>query len=251
MPALSILLLILALLPTAGRAEDPLRIYAAASLGNALTDIAAAWEQDGHAKATLVFAASATVARQVAAGAPADLFASADRRWMDHLAARGKIVAASRVDLLGNELVLIAPRGRGLAVRMDPAFDLPGAFDGRLCAGEPEVVPAGTYAKQALIRFGWWDALSSRLVGVEDVRTALAFVERGECPLGVVYATDAAISDKVEVVGRFPAGSHDAIVYPFARVTGAPPAAGAFLDHLGSDTAQAIFRRHGFVPLRE
>jgi len=236
-----------ALLPLALHAEDAVRVYAAASLTNAMGDIAAAWQKDGHPKATLVFAASSALAKQIENGAPADVFGSADRKWMDYLAQRKKIDAATRVELLGNELVLIVPKGKAFPVTVDKGFDLPGAYKGKLCTGEPDVVPVGTYAKQALTSLGWWSALSPRVVGTDDVRTALAFVERGECPLGIVYATDAAISTKVEIVGRFPPGSHDPIVYPFALVGGAGSQAGAFLEYLKSDAAQAIFRQHGFT----
>jgi molybdate transport system substrate-binding protein len=239
-------LLVLVLSATA-RAEDPVRVYAAASLTQALGEIADLWPQSRHARPALVFAASSALAKQVEHGANVDLFASADRRWMDYLAQRNRIEPGSRVDLLGNALVLIAPRGRGVAVRMDPGFDLPGAFEGRLCTGEPGSVPAGTYAKQALVALGWWTGLASRVVGTEDTRAALAFVERGECPLGIVYATDAAISGKVEIVGRFPAGTHEPIVYPFAVVSGAGPPAHAFLRFLRSEAAHAVFRRHGFT----
>jgi molybdate transport system substrate-binding protein len=249
MRMLSRLLLSFVLISATAQAADPVKVYAAASLTNALTDIGAAWESAGHAKPTLVFAASSALAKQIENGAPAQVFASADRKWMDYLVQRKKIEAASRRELLGNELVLIAPKGRAFAVKVENGFDLAGAFKGKLCTGEPDVVPVGTYAKQALTKFGWWSTLSSRVVGTDDVRTALAFVERGECPLGVVYATDAAISEKVEVIARFPAGSHDPIVYPFALVTGAGPEAGAFLDYLVTDAAQAVFKRYGFVPL--
>lgn len=229
------------------RAQVAIRVYAAASLTHAIGEISAAWQRAGHPRPTLVFAASSALAKQIENGAPADLFVSADRKWMDYLARRRKIDPASRVDLLGNELVLIAPTGRGFPVTMDKGFDLAGAFAGKLCTGEPDVVPAGTYAKQALVAYGWWTALAPRMVGTDDVRTALAFVERGECPLGIVYATDAAISTKVEIIGRFPAGTHDPIVYPFAIVAGAGPQAGAFVEYLRSDAAQQIFRKHGFT----
>jgi len=238
----------LALIPATLHAEDPVRVYAAASLTNAIGDVATAWQQDGHPKATLVFAASSALAKQIENGAPADVFASADRKWMDYLAQRKKIDGATRTELLGNELVLIAPKGKTFPVTVDKGFDLGGAYKGKLCTGEPDVVPVGTYARQALTAMGWWSALSPRIVGTDDVRTALAFVERGECPLGIVYATDAAISEKVEIVGRFPAGSHEPIVYPFALVVGAGLQARAFLEYLESDAAQAIFRRHGFTP---
>jgi molybdate transport system substrate-binding protein len=230
------------------RAEEAVRIYAAASLTNALTEVADAWQRAGHPKPTLVFAGSPTLAKQVESGAPADILASADQTWMDYLAQRGKVDRAFRVDLLGNELVLITPRGRGFSLKLEKGFDLAGAFEGRLCTGDPEVVPAGIYAKQALTTYGWWSALSSRIVGTDDVRTALAFVQRGECALGIVYATDAAIGgDKVQIVGRFPAESHDPVVYPFAIVPGAGPQAPAFFAYLRSDAAQQVFRKHGFT----
>lgn len=242
------LLLLLALFPFAVPAETPARVYAAASLTNALTDIAAHWTQAGHARPTLVFAASSALAKQIENGAPADVFASADRRWMDYLAKRKKIDGPSRVERLGNELVLIAPAGHAFAVEMKPGFDLAGAFSGKVCTGEPDVVPVGTYAKQALTQMGWWTALAPRIVGTDDVRTALAFVERGECPLGIVYATDAAISTKVVVIARFPADLHLPIVYPFALVTGAHPDALGFFSYLQSGDAAAVFTRYGFVP---
>ena len=248
MRSLPAVALLLCLCASPSRAEDAVRIYAAASLTNAIGEISTAWEQAGHPKPTLVFAATSALAKQVANGAPADLFASADRKWMDYLAQRKKIDPASRVDLLGNELVLIVPKGRAIAVTLDKSFDLADAFEGKLCTGEPDVVPVGTYAKQALTSYGWWASLAPRVVGTDDVRTALAFVERGECPLGIVYATDAAVSSKVEIVGRFPPGAHDPIVYPFAVVTGAGPQAGPYLEFLRSDAAQRIFGKHGFSP---
>jgi len=230
---------------------EPLRIYAAASLSNALTDIAAQWQKQGHEAPVLVFSASSALARQIEAGAPADLFASADLKWMDYLDTRGKIVASSRRHLLGNRLVLIAPSGRRLPVEMRAGFDIAAAFQGKLCTGEPGVVPVGIYARQALEALGWWAPLQGRIVGTDDVRSALAFVERGECPLGIVYATDAAISDKVEVLAAFPENTHAAIVYPFAAVAGGRPQAGAFLDYLQTSAiAAGLFERHGFTLTR-
>lgn len=240
--------LLLLLSISTARAADVVRVYAATSLTNAIGEISDAWSRAGHPKPTQVFAASSALAKQIENGAPADVFASADRKWMDYLAQRKKIDPATRLDLLGNELVLIAPKDRGFAVTMDKRFDLPGAYAGKLCTGEPDVVPVGTYAKQALNSYGWWTALAPRVVGTDDVRTALAFVERGECPLGIVYATDAAISTKVAIIGRFPPGTHDPIVYPFAIVAGAGSQSGAYLEFLRSDAAQQIFRKHGFTP---
>jgi molybdate transport system substrate-binding protein len=232
------------------RAEEPVRVFAAASLTNALGDIAAQWQKAGHPAPSLAFGASSTLAKQIDAGAPADLIASADQSWMDYLGNRERIVSASRVDLLGNELVLIVPKDHRFSVTMAANFDLGRSFSGKLCTGEPGVVPVGNYAKQGLEYFGWWAALAGRIVGTDDVRTALVFVERGECPLGIVYATDAAISDKVEILARFPPESHKPIVYPLALVRDARPGAQAFLDFLkGSPEAAAIFQHYGFSRL--
>jgi molybdate transport system substrate-binding protein len=249
-PWLAVLAAVLCLSSAPGRAEGPVRVFAAASLTNALTEIAVRWQAAGHPAPVLAFGGSSMLAKQVEAGAPADLFAAADKSWMDYLDSRGLIDRTSRVDLLGNELVLIAPQGRGFRVEMKPGFDFAGAFSGKLCTGEPGVVPAGTYAKAALQSLGAWDALQGRIVGAEDVRTALRFVERGECGAGIVYATDAAASTKVEVVAPFPAGSHPPIVYPFALVKGARPEARAFLEFLRKDpVATAVFDHCGFARL--
>lgn len=234
------------------RAEEPVRVFAAASLTNALNDVAGRWQDSDHPAPGLTYAASSTLARQIEAGAPADLFASADLAWMDYLEKRGKIASATRVNLLGNELVLIVPKGRRFPVEMKAGFDFAGAFKGKLCTGEPGVVPVGIYAKQSLEALGWWAPLQGRIVGTDDVRTALAFVERGECPVGIVYATDAAISDKVEILDRFPAHTHKPIVYPFALVKNARPEARVLLDYLKtSPDATAVFSRHGFVLLKQ
>lgn len=227
--------------------EAPVRVFAAASLTNALDDIAAQWQRLGHPRPSLAHGASSALAKQVEAGAPADVFASADQRWMDYLDQRGRIDRATRVNLLGNTLVLIAPRGRRFAVKMQRGFGIAAAFAGKLCTGEPGVVPVGVYARQSLEHLGWWQPLQGRIVGTDDVRAALAFVERGECAAGIVYATDARISDRVEVIATFPAGTHAPIIHPFALVANARPQARAFLRHLQSAEAAAVFRRHGFT----
>ncbi|MES2683668.1 MAG: molybdate ABC transporter substrate-binding protein [Pseudomonadota bacterium] len=233
------------------RAEDAVRVFAAASLSNALNDLGGQWEKAGHAKPSLAYAASSALAKQVEAGAPADVFASADLGWMDYLDQRGRIASHTRVNLLGNTLVLIAPKGRSFAVDMSRDFDLAQAFKGKLCTGEPGVVPVGIYARQSLEALGWWAALQGRIVGTDDVRTALAFVERGECAAGIVYATDAAISSKVTVLASFPASTHKAIVYPFALVKDARPEAAGFLDYLKTSAEAArVFQHHGFTLLK-
>jgi molybdate transport system substrate-binding protein len=231
-------------------AEGSVRVFAAASLTNALTDIGAKWKAAGHAAPSLAFASSSALAKQIDSGAPADVFASADSTWMDYLDQRGKIDEGSRADLLGNELVLIAPKGKPVTVVMKPDFNLAGAFVGKLCTGEPGVVPVGIYAQQSLQNLGWWDALQGRIVGTDDVRTALTFVERGECPLGIVYATDAKISDKVEVVARFPGSTHNPIVYPIALVKSGRAEARAFFEYMTtSPAAAAIYTQYGFTRL--
>lgn len=242
------LLLLVAMVLAPALAEPPVRVFAAASLTNALDEIGAHWAKAGHPKPSVAYAASSALAKQIEAGAPADVFASADRPWMDYLDKRGRLQSGTRGNVVGNTLVMIVPVGRRFPVRMQRGFDLSGAFEGRLCTGEPGVVPVGIYARQALQHLGWWDALQRRVVGTDDVRTALAFVERGECPLGIVYATDARISRKVEVLATFPASTHAPIVYPFAIVKGARPEAQAFLHFVRtSPTAAAIFRKHGFT----
>jgi molybdate transport system substrate-binding protein len=233
------------------RAEEAVRVFAAASLSNALNDISEQWRKAGHPSPSLAYAASSALAKQIEADAPADVFASADLSWVDYLDRRGKISSGTRVNLLGNRLVLIAPKGQGFAVEMDKGFDFANAFEGKLCTGEPGVVPVGIYAKQSLQALAWWTRLQNRIVGTDDVRTALAFVERGECPAGIVYATDAAISGKVEVLASFPADSHKAIVYPFALAKGARPEATGFLDYVKTSAeAAAVFQRYGFTLLK-
>ncbi len=235
------------LLAPAAQAAD-ITVYAAASLTDVIKTIATNYESEhpaSHIKPS--FASSSTLARQIEAGAPADLYASADKQWMDYLQTRQLIDKSSRKELLGNSLVLIAPLEQARTVRMvkGPAPD----FSGRLCMGDPEHVPAGIYGKQALQSLGWWSSLEKRVVGTEDVRTALAFVQRGECPLGVVYATDAAASDKVMIAGRFPADSHDAIVYPFALLPRASAEARDFYRYLQAPAARAVFAKAGFAVL--
>jgi molybdate transport system substrate-binding protein len=246
--AVAILALLLQCASASG--AEPVRVFAAASLTDALTAVAAAWQQRGHAAPQLVFGGSATLARQVESGAPADVFASADARWMDHLQQAGRLEPGTRIDLLGNALVLVAPKGRAFKVEVQRNFRFTDAFKGKFCMGEPGVVPVGTYGRQALQNLGWWDALQGRVVGSDDVRAALAFVARGECAAGLVYATDAAASDQVEIVASLPVTLHAPIVYPFALLKDAPPAAAQFLAFVRSEEAMTIFLRYGFVRAR-
>ncbi len=245
----SCVLLLALSMSLAARSAEPSRVFAAASLTNALSDIGALWQQAGHPAPLLDFAASSTLAKQIEAGAPADLFASADVAWMDELASRGLLAPGTRIDLLGNELVLIAPKGHAFKVRMEAAFKFGDSFSGKLCTGEPGVVPVGRYAQQSLQALGWWEALRGRIVGTDDVRAALAFVEQGECAAGIVYGTDAAISSKVEVIAIFPPATHDPITYPFALINGSGAESQALLEFLrNSPAAAGIFRHYGFTP---
>ena len=237
------------LMSSAALAEDKVTVFAAASLTNALADISTAYEKEKGAKVTQSYAASSALAKQIENGAPADIFISADTKWMDYLQDKKRIDAASRSNLLGNKVVLIAPKGRGFKVDFNASFDFAKAFDGRLCTGDVEAVPIGIYAKQALGNLNWWNGVKTRIVGAQDVRAALAFVARGECAAGIVYETDARVSDKVEIIGVFPAETHTPVVYPVARVAGAKNPDSAFLTYLKSPLAADIFRKYGFTPL--
>ncbi|MCW7541977.1 molybdate ABC transporter substrate-binding protein [Aquabacterium sp. A7-Y] len=238
---------------TAAAAE--LTVFAAASLTQALQEAGRVFQARGGQAPRFAFAASSTLARQIEAGAQAQLFLSADQAWMDYLAQRRLIEPASRVDLLGNRLVLVTPAERPLRQSLQKGWDpatLLGA-NGRLATGDPAHVPVGKYAQAALTRLGSWPAVEPRLVRADSVRAALALVERGEVPAGIVYQTDAALSKAVQVAGVFPAESHPPIVYPMALVAGAsgPAAAQAREFHAWLRGAQAaeIFKRHGFTVL--
>lgn len=220
-------------------------LFAAASLTNALTDAAKSFEASHEGvKVKTSFAASGALAKQIEAGAPVDIFIAADNKWMDYLINKGKIEQSSRWNLAGNTLVLIAPKGKGFPVRLEQNFAFGKAFTGKLCTGETESVPVGIYAKEALKNLGWWDGIRSRIVGTDDVRAALDLVGRGEC-IGIVYASDAKASDKVEVLASFPEQLHAPIVYPAALVTQSDDAK-AFFDYL--KTAAKGFGKYGFKP---
>jgi molybdate transport system substrate-binding protein len=207
------------------------------------------WMDKGHAAPVLSFAASSALARQVEAGAPADLFISADEEWMDTLAANGLIRRESRETMLGNRLVLIAPASSTISLEPAPGFPLASALgSGKLALADPAGVPAGRYAKQALQKLDVWDQVAGHVVAGDNVRAALALVARGEAPLGIVYATDAAAEPKVRVVGTFPAASHVPITYPVAVLTASrSPQAEALRAFLLSPVAQGVFRRYGFT----
>ncbi len=245
-----LLLAVLALAPAAAQAQtQPLTIFAAASLTNALRDVNAAWQKQGHPAFRAVLGSSSTLARQIEEGAPANLFASADLKWMDYLAARKLIVPETRRSLLGNTLVLIVPADNKVTVTIRPGFDLMKLLgkDGRIATGDPAHVPVGIYAEQALKKLGLWQQAKPRIAAAEDVRGALLLVERAEAPVGIVYSTDAAVSRQVRIAGTFPADSHPPIVYPFAVVKGGDsPAARQLMQFLAGPEASAIFARCGF-----
>lgn len=215
-------------------------VLAAASLQESLEEVGDAWAAEGHPAPVLSFAASSALARQIAQGAPADLFVSADEEWMEALEGQGLLRAGTRGDILTNRLVLVARRGGAVHRLADIG-------DGRLALADPAAVPAGKYAKAALESLGLWQAVENKVVPAENVRAALALVERGEAVLGMVYATDAIASDAVEVVETFPERSHPPIRYPAALLAGASHAdSAAFLAFLRSDEARRIFEKHGF-----
>jgi molybdate transport system substrate-binding protein len=244
---LKLLLLGLLVIGTPVRAEEKATVYAAASTTDAFNDIGAQYQKTKGIQIIYSFAASSMLAKQIEQGAPAEIFVSADQRWMDYLQEKNLIVKDSRRDLLTNTLVLIAPKNQRFTVKMEKNFDPAGAFAGKWCTGSPDSVPVGRYAKQALTALGWWESLAARLVETQDVRSALAFVERGECAAGVVYATDAKASTQVDIVGIFPAASHQPIVYPVALVMGAGKPARDFLDYLFTPAAAAVFKHYGFA----
>ena len=238
----AVLLPLLAACGGTDRSERGPMVLAAASLQESLEDAAAAWTARGRAAPVLSFAATSALARQVEQGAPADLFISADEEWMDILAGQGLLRAGTRRDLLGNRLVLVAKRGSEVR-------SLAALGDRRLALADPAAVPAGKYARAALESLGEWQAVESRIAPAENVRAALALVERGEAPLGIVYATDALASSEVEVVRELPAASHPPIRYPAAVLAGSKhPESAAFLEFLSSAEARRVFLRHGFGP---
>lgn len=245
---LKILAVMLAFLPLSAFAgTDTVTVFAAASTTNAVTDIARLYEKNHPAKIRLSFASSSTLAKQIEKGAPADVYLSANPKWMNYLEERDAIVKASRKDLLGNRLVLIAPADAAAGdLTVDSHLDLAGLLgDGRLSMGDPDHVPAGMYGKKGFTQLGLWDGIKDKIARAKDVRAALVLVERGECPLGQVYATDAAISSKVRVAGIFPESSHPPIVYPAALITDSG-AARSFLAFLQSDGAVEILKKYGF-----
>ncbi len=236
-----------ALLPTFAHAAD-VTMFAAASLTDALTTIGKNYQTKTGHTVVFSFAASSVLAKQIEASKGADLFMSADSDWMDYLDSRGLLQHETRKNLLGNHLVLIAPSDSNVSLAIASHFDVLAALKGgRLSVADPDSVPAGKYARSALISLGVWNEVVDHLVQAENVRVALAYVARGEAPLGIVYATDARSEPKVKTVGTFPDNTHAPIVYPVALTKDAGPGARDFLAYLGSADAHAAFARDGFV----
>jgi molybdate transport system substrate-binding protein len=238
--------------PTPAAAQDTLTVYAAASMRNALDDVNAAFTKASGAKVTASYEASSALAKQIEQGAPADVFISADLRWMDYANEHKLIQPDTRVNLLGNKLVLIAPKDSKLDnVPIAQGFDIAKlAGDGRIAVADVKAVPAGLYAKAALEKLGAWAVAEPKLAMAENVRATLAFVARGETPVGIVYATDAKAEPKVKIVGVFPDGSHPAVTYPVAATASSKNAATPrYLAFLRSKDAKAIFEKYGFSVL--
>lgn len=227
-----------------------LTIFAAASLKNALDAAATAYQAKSGDTVRISYAASSSLARQIEAGAPADLFISADLKWMDYVQSKGLIRPATRRNLLGNELVLVAPAGSGTKITPAPGVDLLSHLrNGPLAMADPTAVPAGIYGKAALTKLGVWASVEAKVARAADVRAALRLVARGEAPLGIVYRTDAIAEPKVEVAGAFPANSYPPVIYPAALTSGAQAATTKFLDFLESPAARPYFEKQGFKVL--
>jgi molybdate transport system substrate-binding protein len=246
------------LVPLAGpaRAQDgPIVVFAAASLKNALDAVNAKWQKETGKKASISYAASSALARQIEQGAPAQMFISADLDWMDYLAKKRLIKPETRSNLLGNRIVLIAPKGEAhntaKAVDIKPGFDLAKLLgDGRLAMANVDSVPAGRYGKAALEKLGVWGSVSGKVAQAENVRAALLLVSRGEAPAGIVYQTDAAADRSVAIIGAFPEDTHPPIIYPIAlTATATSPDATAFLAYIRSDKAKPTFEAQGFTVL--
>lgn len=240
-------------LGAAPAAAQDVTVFAAASLKNALDDIAAQWNAETGKNVVISYAASSALAKQIIEGAPADIFISADLAWIDHVEKAGVVAVGTRKNLLGNSIVLVAPKDSKASVKLAKGVDLAAVLgaDGKLAMADVAAVPAGKYGKAALESLGAWAAVEGKVAQAENVRAALALVSRGEAPLGVVYKTDAAADPSVKIVDTFPADSHPEIIYPAAQVKGGKSVnAKAFFDYLGTAKATTAFERQGFTVLK-
>lgn len=227
---------------------ERLLVYAAGSTSNAVTEIINLYNHQNPAiQVKVSFASSSTLAKQIEAGAPAQIYISANPKWMDYLQQRELIKNESRADILRNKLVLITPKDRSFEVDINKKYGLAEKLNGKLCLGAPNHVPVGIYAKQTLTSLDWWDILKPSVVSTNDVRAALTLVETGECAAGIVYFTDANSSTKIDLITEFPANSHDPIVYPVAALASAPDSAHTFINYLQSAQAKNIFEKYGFI----
>jgi molybdate transport system substrate-binding protein len=246
--AVAALIAIAVPLSTAAAQQQTITVFAAASMKNALDDADAAFTKASGVKVTASYAASSALAKQLESGAPADIFISADLQWMDYVAGKNVIKPATRYNLFGNKLVLIAGKDSKLAnVQIGPGFDIAKlAGDGRIAVADVKAVPAGLYAKAALEKLGAWAAAEPKLAQAENVRATLAFVARGETPIGIVYETDAKAEPNVKTIGIFPDGSYPPVTYPVAATSNAKPDAAKYLAFLKGPEATAIFEKYGF-----
>lgn len=251
LPLLLAAVLLFGLAPAVAQNDRPLTIFAASSLQPSLTAVAQSWQRETGRRIVISYASSAALARQISQGAPADLFVSADRDWMDWAIRNNLIRDGSRRDVLGNRLVLIAPAASAVSLAIETGMPLLAALgDGRLAVGDPRSVPVGRYAEAALTALNVWNEVRSRIAGADSARAALTLVARGEAPLGIVYQTDARSEPRVRVMGTFPTNTHPEIVYPFAITAASRSAdATAFLDYVSSPAAARIFQADGFVLL--
>jgi len=228
-------------------ATETVLLYAAASTSHAITEVINQFNRTtADIKVKVSFASSSTLAKQIEAGAPAHLYLSANPAWMDYLQQRQLIVNQSRKNLLTNKIVLVTPKGKPIVVKMENNFNFSDQMKGKLCLGNTAHVPAGIYAKQALISLGWWNKVKSKVVGSKDARASLALIERGECTAGIVYSTDASASKKIQLIAEFPENTHEPIVYPVATLDRATNAANTFLNYLNTSNTAEIFIKYGF-----
>src|SRR5208337_2818850 len=250
-PGMALCLLLFCLPSSAAQTDKPtIIVFAAASLTNALQEVGDGFTKDSSIPVKFSFAASSTLARQIENGAPADVFFSADLEWMDYLQSCKLIRIPTRHDVLGNQLVLVAPADSKIVLKIGPHFALAKTLGtGRLATGDPDSVPVGRYAREALTKLGVWKEVEARLVRADSVRSALAFVDRGEAALGIVYATDAQIDRKVRVVDVFPDDTHMPIVYPIALTAVAKADAIKFVSYVRGPVGGSIFKKYGFGAL--